>query len=78
MITPSPISNRLAPLMAPLGSVIPNSAGLVSAAAATNTAAMPTRLWKAATSCGIAVIWILRAITTPIVPPIASASSSIR
>ena len=27
---------------------------------------MPTRLWNAATSCGIAVIWILRAVTRPI------------
>ena len=34
---------------------------------------MPTRLWKAATSCGIAVIWILRAVTRPMPPPIAIA-----
>jgi hypothetical protein len=29
-----------------------------SAAAATNTAARPTSEWKAATSCGSAVIWM--------------------
>ena len=33
-------------------------AGCVKAAAATKTAARPTRLWKAATSCGRAVIWM--------------------
>ena len=35
---------------------------------------MPTRLWKAATSCGIAVIWILRAVTRPMPPPITIAT----
>ncbi len=30
---------------------------------------MPTSEWKAATSCGIAVMAILRAITAPIAPP---------
>ena len=45
---------------------MPNASGLRNAAAPTSTAAMPTRLWKAATSCGIAVIWILRAVTRPI------------
>ena len=38
---------------------------------ATNTAARPTSEWKAATSCGRAVISILRAVTAPMVPPIA-------
>ena len=32
------------------------------AAAATQTAARPTRLWNAATSCGSAVIWMRSAI----------------
>ena len=36
---------------------------------------MPTSEWKAATSCGIAVIWILRAVTKPIVPPMAMATA---
>ena len=74
MIAPSPISSRLTPLIAPVGVVMWNSAGLYSAAAATNTAAMPTRLWNAATSCGIAVIGMRSAITTPIAPPIATPS----
>ncbi len=39
----------------------------------TSTAAMPTRLWNAATSCGIAVIWILRAVMRPIPPPMTMA-----
>ncbi len=34
---------------------------------------MPTRLWKAATSCGIAVIAILRAVTRPMTAPTAIA-----
>ena len=38
---------------------------------ATNTAARPTSEWKAATSCGSAVISILRAVTAPMAPPIA-------
>ena len=46
--------------------MIPNASGLRNAAAPTSTAAMPTRLWKAATSCGIAVIWMRRAVTRPI------------
>ena len=45
--------------------------GCRDAAAATSTAARPTRLWKAATSCGIAVIAMRRAMTAPIPPPIA-------
>ena len=35
-------------------------------------AASPTREWKAATSCGIAVISTRRAITAPTVPPTAT------
>ncbi len=33
---------------------------------------MPTRLWKAATSCGIEVMATRRAITAPTVPPTAT------
>ena len=33
---------------------------------------MPTRLWKAATSCGSEVIWMRLASTAPIEPPMAS------
>ena len=40
------------------------------AAPATKTAARPTRLWKAATSCGSAVIWMRSAMKVPIAPPI--------
>ncbi len=42
------------------------------AATATRQAAMPTRLWKAATSCGIEVMATLRAITAPAMPPTAT------
>ena len=52
---------------------MPNASGLRNAAAPTSTAARPTRLWKAATSCGIAVIWIRLAVTSPITPPMAIA-----
>ncbi len=52
---------------------MPKAAGLDSAAAATNTAARPTRLWNAATSWGSAVIWMRAATTVPIAPPISSA-----
>ena len=44
------------------------------AAAATSTAARPTSEWKAATSCGIAVIAILRAVTMPMIAPMAMAA----
>ena len=54
---------------------IPNASGLRKAAAPTSTAAIPTRLWKAATSCGIAVILILRAVTRPMPPPITMAAA---
>ena len=45
---------------------MPNASGAFSAAAATNTAAMPTSEWNAATSCGSAVIWMRSATTVPI------------
>ena len=48
---------------------MPNASGAFSAAAATNTAAMPTSEWNAATSCGSAVIWMRCATTAPIEPP---------
>ena len=54
---------------------MPYASGVVSAAAATSTAAMPTRLWKAATSCGIAVIEIRRAMTAPVPPPMPTPST---
>jgi hypothetical protein len=42
------------------------------AATATRQAAMPTKEWKAATSCGIEVIGTRRAITAPTAPPTAT------
>ena len=42
------------------------------AATATRQAERPTREWKAATNCGMAVISTRRAITAPIVPPTAT------
>ena len=39
---------------------------------------MPTSEWKAATSCGIAVIWMRRAVTKPTLPPIAMAIGDLR
>ena len=42
------------------------------AATATRQAAMPTRLWKAATSCGMAVMGTRRAMIAPTVPPMAT------
>ena len=50
---------------------MPKASGAFSAAAATKTAAKPTRLWKAATSCGIAVMAMRRAMVAPMVPPMA-------
>ena len=47
--------------------------GESSAPKATKTAASPTKLWKAATNWGIAVILILMAITEPMMPPITKA-----
>ena len=49
---------------------MPNAAGALSAAAATNTAAKPTSEWNAATSWGSAVIWMRRETVTPMPPPI--------
>jgi hypothetical protein len=57
MASPIDISTRLWLWMAP-GTPIPNASGAFSAAAATNTAAIPTNEWNAATNCGRAVIWI--------------------
>ena len=46
------------------------ASGFKNAEIATKTAASPTRLWKPATSSGIAVIGILKAINAPNEPPI--------
>ena len=46
------------------------ASGFINAEIATNTAAKPTKLWKPATSSGIAVIGILNAINAPTDPPI--------
>src|SRR5689334_958070 len=74
MTMPSDISMRLAKRMAPVSSRMPKDSGLRNAAAATSTAAMPTRLWKPATSSGIAVIWMRRAMMVPMMPPTAMAA----
>jgi hypothetical protein len=74
---PRIISTRLAGWIAAKGSLamgvtssaMPKASGFRYAAAATRTAARPTREWKAATSCGIAVIAILRAAMKPMTPP---------
>ena len=66
---PSDISIRLASLILPTTPRL-NASGFKNAEIATKTAARPTRLWKPATSSGIAVIGILKAIIAPIVPPI--------
>jgi hypothetical protein len=73
MAMPSPISMRLTGRISPSAPTMPNAPGATKAAAATSTAARPTRLWNAATSCGIAVIAIRRAVTMPITAPIAMA-----
>ena len=85
--TPRPISTRLTPWMTAKGwpiigitmSAMPKAMGLRKAAQATSTAARPTRLWKAATSCGIAVIAMRRAVVMPMTAPtpIAARISSI-
>ena len=69
IITPSPISIKLAKCISPTVPM-PIDEGTYNAADATSTAARPTSEWNAATSCGIAVIAIFLAITRPIVPPI--------
>ena len=68
---PRPISIRLCILILP-GTPSPKASGEIKAAAATNTAARPTSEWKAATSCGSAVIWMRSATKVPIAPPITS------
>ena len=73
MAAPSDISSIETDLIAP-GSPIPNASGARNAAQAMNTAAMPTRLWNAATSCGIAVIGMRRAISAPGTAPAATAT----
>ena len=66
---PIDISIKLASLIFP-GDPRLKAPGLINADIATNTAAKPTKLWKPATSSGIAVIGILYAIKAPIDPPI--------
>ncbi len=66
---PKDISIKLAILIL-LGEPKLNTSGLRKADMATKTAANPTKLWKPATSSGIAVIGILNAIKAPIEPPI--------
>ena len=63
MMVPSPISSSETPWMLPSGSVMPKSCGLMKAPVATKTAARPTSEWKAATSCGIAVMAMRLAMT---------------
>ena len=65
---PKDISIKLAILIAP-GNPKLNTSGFKNADIATKTAASPTKLWKPATSSGIAVIGILKAINAPIDPP---------
>ena len=66
---PRDISIKLASLILPTNPKL-KASGFKKAEIATNTAARPTRLWKPATSSGIAVIGILKAIKDPIDPPI--------
>ena len=68
---PKDISTKLAILILP-GNPKLNISGFKKAEIATKTAANPTKLWKPATSSGIAVIGILKAINAPIDPPISS------
>ena len=68
MAAPNDISIKLAILIFP-GDPRLNTSGFKNAEMATNTAARPTRLWNPATSSGIAVIGILKAINAPIEPP---------
>ncbi len=71
MATPSDISIRLCAWMWP-GVPMSKASGAKNAPAATSTAAMPTSEWKAATSSGIDVIGTRRAMTAPMLPPIAT------
>ena len=66
---PKDISIKLAILILP-GEPKLNISGFKNADIATKTAARPTKLWKPATSSGIAVIGILNAMNAPIEPPI--------
>src|SRR5215813_267365 len=68
MATPSDISNRLVAAMS-RGWPMPKASGAYSAPAATNTAANPTSEWNAATSSGIDVIGMRRAMAAPMLPP---------
>ena len=68
---PKDISIKLAILILPWDPKL-NTSGFKKADMATKTAASPTKLWKPATSSGIAVIGILNAINVPIDPPISS------
>ena len=66
---PKDISIKLAILIFPCDPKLKTS-GFKKADIATNTAARPTKLWNPATSSGIAVIGILKAINAPSDPPI--------
>ena len=66
---PIDISIKLESLISP-GEPRLKACGFKKADIATKTAARPTRLWKPATSSGIAVIGILYAINEPTDPPI--------
>ena len=68
MAAPKDISIKLAILIFP-GEPKLKTSGFKKADIATNTAASPTRLWNPATSSGIAVIGILKAMNAPIEPP---------
>ena len=68
MAAPKDISIKLAILIFP-GEPKLKTSGFKKADIATNTAASPTRLWNPATSSGIAVIGILKAMNAPIDPP---------
>ena len=65
---PIDISIKLANFIEPTSPRL-KAIGFRNAAIATKTAAKPTRLWNPATSSGIAVIGILKAIYAPIDPP---------
>ena len=69
MADPNDISIKLAIFIFP-GNPKLNISGFKNAEIATKTAAKPTKLWKPATSSGIAVMGILKAINDPIDPPI--------
>ena len=66
---PIDISIKLEILISPVEPRL-KASGFKKADIATKTAARPTRLWKPATSSGIAVIGILYAMKAPIDPPI--------